>query len=335
MIKATPITCTSFVFAVLCLGASTAGAQEPIKQVELTAEQIELNNKATSALNEKKYEIAVDYMRAAIRDRGVPGQRGNLLFLTLGRALQLQDRCEEAEEQFAIAAREPQVVGVPPDFVPKKLKEYRDETPDICSAHLTIECVDANARISINQAAPEALCGKKLPLPSGAYRIHATVSAGTPREQDLERSLVGGQHETIQITLKQTIIKTRETIPTSAIITGASTIVLAGGLWGYTAYARSQGENAYNDYKQTTTPRQADEKEVEVRQWESRARLTNRIAIGVAVVGVATTTALIFWPRQEEQPMLKSLQGDTTSTAWSSSLWAAPGSFGLGAFKRW
>lgn len=335
MRSATTLSAALALLAMSAVNISEAAAQAPLKQVELTAEQIELNNKATIALNEKKYDIAVDYMRAAIRDRGEPGQRGNLLFLTLGRAFQLQDQCEEAKAQFKIAESEPQVIGVPPEFVPKKLQEYRAELPTTCSAILRIECVDANARVSIGDDAPAALCGSEIKRPGGTYRVRATVTAGTPKEQDLEVALVGGERETIQITLKQTIIKTRETIPTSAIITGASTIVLAGGLWGYTAYARSQGENAYNDYKQSTTPRQAQEQEELVRQWESRARLTNRIAIGVAVAGVATTTALIFWPRQDEQRPSASAAKAEGGTGWTSSLWAEPGSFGLSAFRRW
>lgn len=322
---------------VLCV-STQAVAQEQKAVVELTPAQIELNNKATIALNEKRPDVALDYMRAAIRERGdVEGQRGDLLFLTLGRAFQLKRQCDLAKESFATAEREAAVAGVPPDFVSKKLAEYRAELPTLCQAKLTISCVDANALISIDGAqAQEKLCGTTQRLEPGEHSVVATVSKAKVKRQDFTLSLVGDQEAEIQVTLKQSIIKTKESIPTSAIIVAASTLALSGGLWGYTAYARSSGENAYNDYRQARNETTAAEKEALVRDWESKAKLANRAAIGVAVVGAAATIALIFWPRQEEagsqeEPSPAARVGST----WSPSLNIGSDSWGLSAQVHW
>ena len=324
--------------AALWLLPADARAQQPQTpakaEIELTDEQLELNNKAVEALNSGRPEVAIDYMRAAIRERDAQGTRGDILFLTLGRAYQLRDDCDRAREHFATVELEPHVRGVPRDFVPKKLAQYRADFERLCSAQLSVSCEDANAEISINEDALGRVCGTTIKLKPGPYTLRATVTSGEPSLEEHAVTLRGDERRVVAISLRQTEtiikteIRTERPVPVWAITTGATTLALSGGLWGYGAWARSRGESAYVDYKNSTTPAQAQAREQIVRDWEQRARRANRAGLGVAALGVGVTAALLLWPTS-------SSEGDP-SAAWVPALQLEPGrAWGISLGRAW
>ena len=251
---------TSLIAFTITFVCATAAFAE-VKEVSLTTEQIELNNKAVKALRAKQPDVAIDYMRAALREKG---DHGNVLYLTLGRAHQLKGQCKIAKTNFSLSETKPRVKGVPEDFVSKRLIKYRSQMAELCPGEVVIQCKDpgialsmvnttTKAPVKVKNKAPR--CGDRFTLAKGTYKITGVAKGVEKTEtQQVDLTIKGDALSTAQLTIERPGKKVVEfVVPTKAIVIGASSLVVAGGLWGYHFYARNQGEQAYNEYENSTT----------------------------------------------------------------------------------
>lgn len=163
----------ALVIGVMCVGMGVAYAEKP-EPIELTPNQIEINNRAVRMLGEDppRTEEAIKLVEAAL----VLDSKGDLLFLTLGRAYQLQGRCAEAMAQYEAAEQAPGVKGVPVDFVPRQLREYRSQLTTTCPGTLVVSCEPSDLNLSIPDQTLR--CGEPLSLSPGEYTITARSSNG-------------------------------------------------------------------------------------------------------------------------------------------------------------
>lgn len=144
----------------------SASAQDKPAPVELSPTQIETNNRAVRMLGETppRTKEAIKLVEAAL----LMEKQGDLLYLTLGRAYQLDGQCARAAEQFDAAERAPGVQGVPEDFVPGQLGVYRKEL-ESCMGSLIISCEPDDLELVIDGTSIK--CGEELSLEPGSYRI--------------------------------------------------------------------------------------------------------------------------------------------------------------------
>lgn len=189
---------SSLLCALLCLCSSNALAQgegEQKELVELTPTQIATNNQAVLMLSETppRTKEAIKLVEAALLMQG----RGDLLYLTLGRAYQLDGQCEMAAKQFDEAARAPGVKGVPEDFVARQLEQYREEL-EVCKGSLLITCEPEDLELAIDDTPLE--CGEVTMLEPGTYAV-AVSNAYTNDALTLPVQISGGKQTTSQVKL--------------------------------------------------------------------------------------------------------------------------------------
>jgi hypothetical protein len=194
--------------ALVCASVMTIGsaamAQGKPAPVELSSTQIETNNQAVRLLSETPPQTkkAIKLVEAAL----LMEKRGDLLHLTLGRAYQLDGQCALAEEQFAAAELAPGVKGVPEDFVPGQLAEYRSEL-DACMGTLLIACEPDDLELVINDAL--LACDTQVSLEPGVYKIEVR-NPGSGDTLELPVQIVGGQMTRSELKLgtKETAVVT-------------------------------------------------------------------------------------------------------------------------------
>lgn len=164
-------------------GEDTGGEQkEETKTIQLTSEQKTLNNKAIEAMqgDSPKPRAAVRYLNAAL----LAGPKANLLYMALGRAYQLQQKCEKATETFQKAANASQVESVPRVEVMARIEKYRGDLEATCPGILKVECRPSSVQLSTKNR--ELECGEPTELPPDTYEVKATYEDAPPRKRTVE-----------------------------------------------------------------------------------------------------------------------------------------------------
>lgn len=162
------LTCACCV-AIVALTARDASAQDK-PTVKLTEEQITLNNRAVKSMAQQppRPDEAVRLTQAAL----VVGEKGDLLYLTLGRAYQLQKKCKQAQTEFERALAAPGVEDIPKTYVSEQISIYQKELMASCPGTLTIMCKPDDLKLSL--PGHELVCQQPLSLPAGTYGVSAT-----------------------------------------------------------------------------------------------------------------------------------------------------------------
>lgn len=137
--------------------------------VQLTEEQINLNNRAVGLLeaNPPMPKEAISLVQAAM----VTGEKGDLLHLTLGRAYQLDNQCDKAIEEFDKALTAPGVEGLPEGFIEQQTATYREDLGTLCDGKLVIACEPDGIELSIKDR--KLACGEPATFAPGTYEISA------------------------------------------------------------------------------------------------------------------------------------------------------------------
>ena len=182
----------------LCAGsAQLAHAQDAAPPtVQLTEEQITLNNRAVKRMAETppKLEEAIRLTQAAL----VVGEKGDLLYLTLGRAFQLQGECARAEEEFARALEARRVEGLPQKYIRSQITLYRKELAERCEGTLMVQCEPQDLDLTLDGGA--LVCQQATPLAAGSYEVIATNPL-TGSSVSVQAVIVGMQTTTTTIKL--------------------------------------------------------------------------------------------------------------------------------------
>ena len=173
---------TSSLLALTCCAcslfvSSIASAQDKA-QVKLTEEQIALNNRAVKSMAQEPplTDEAIRLTQAAL----VVGEKGDLLYLTLGRAYQLQKKCARAQAEFKRALTAPGVEGIPKDYVSKQIAVYQKELEASCKGTLVVNCEPKDLTLSL--PGHELMCQEPLAIEPGTYSVSAVdpkTGAGT------------------------------------------------------------------------------------------------------------------------------------------------------------
>lgn len=171
-------------------GNDASGADEPTGDgerteettVELTGEQKRLNNKAIEAItgDSKSPSAAVRYLKAAL----MVGPKGNVLYMALGRAHQLDGNCEKATAIFEKAIEAPQVESVPREQVMARIENYRGDLETSCPGVLVVECSPASVNLTVDDETVS--CGNEVTLSPGTYTVEGTLQDFSPRTQTVE-----------------------------------------------------------------------------------------------------------------------------------------------------
>lgn len=140
--------------------------------VELNEEQFELYNRALDLLDEEPPETseAIRLLESAL----IAGREANLLYLTLGRAQQLAEECEDALETFEEVEVAPLVAQVPKEQVLARLHNYRSEIESECDGTLFVECRDPETELATDDV-DELVCNEPMAVEPGHYEIEATL----------------------------------------------------------------------------------------------------------------------------------------------------------------
>jgi tetratricopeptide (TPR) repeat protein len=96
--------------------------------VEVTSEQRELNDQALDSIEQEKYVRAISLLEEALYLGEV-----NILYLNLGRAYQLDGRCDEAREALEKVEDAPVIAKPPAGFVETKAEQYLAEVAEECT----------------------------------------------------------------------------------------------------------------------------------------------------------------------------------------------------------
>lgn len=179
----------------LTLTPALASAQKPAP-VELAPNQIDINNQAIMLLDEDppRIEEAIKLVEAAL----VLEPKADLLYLTLGRAYQLDGQCDRATEQFDLVESAPGVQGVPPEYVTARLEKYRGELTTKCDGSLIVTCDPENLELTL--AGEPLACGAATSLPPGDYQITGR-NPETSAEVKIPARITGMETTRAEITL--------------------------------------------------------------------------------------------------------------------------------------
>ncbi len=163
--------------------------------VELNTEQTKLNNEAISALSSTppKPEIAIQLMQAAL----LMGTKGNVLYLTLGRAYQLSGQCKDAEGAYQQAWQAPRVAGVLQADVIERIERYREEMTTTCTGTLVIHCSDPRTDLIVDNK--NVACNEPFEMKPGTYQVKAYL--GSSQTTELSVTILSMEQTRIQIAL--------------------------------------------------------------------------------------------------------------------------------------
>lgn len=193
-------------FSCLASLASPALAQDKAREkVQLTEQQVELNNRAVLLLKEEppKAEEAIDLIQAALR----LGPPGDLLVLTMGRAHYLDGQCDKAKEYYDQTATAPEVEGLPQAFVSIRLDKYRQEMRETCPGEIAITCSAPDIVLTLEDRA--LTCNETVEMPAGAYTINASRES-TDARISVQTNVIGMETTELKIDLGAPTITTTE-----------------------------------------------------------------------------------------------------------------------------
>ena len=164
-------------------------------QVALSAEQIELHQQAVRALDADSPEAseAISLLESAL----VVDEESSVLYMTLGRAYQLDGECRKALDAFDMAEEVPPTAGVEEEQVLARIFNYRSQIAEQCTGELTVECRDGSTELS-SDAIDQLVCDEPVEVEPGRYQIEASLEGAVTL---LSVDIRGGHQEVIGVTL--------------------------------------------------------------------------------------------------------------------------------------
>lgn len=147
--------------------------------VELSKEQAKLNNEAISALAAQPADAqkAMKLVEAAL----LLEPKGNVLFLTLGRAQQLAGQCIAAGQSFESALTAPAVKSVDRDGVTRRIEQFRAEMKVNCPGTVTVHC--SNDELELQLGDHKMRCGATQDVAPGQYNLVGMIGSRMVLEQ--------------------------------------------------------------------------------------------------------------------------------------------------------
>ena len=318
-------------------------AQDAKKAVKLTDDQLNLNNKAVDALEKSPPDTktAITLMQAALSIGGEAG-KADLLYMTLGRAYELQDKCEEAKRYFTMAEEAPRVEGLPSGLVPERLVKYRLEMKKVCSGTLVVKCNDPRIALSIGDA--QHKCDAPIKLAPGQYKVEAKLQEDERKsEQSIDVTIEGAQRTSAAVSLvlqkpTTTIIQNpndgKVTKPvrykkntTPAVIAGVTTVVVSAALWGWWIYADGQADDLEDQLlNDNLQGREYDQTLNDYNSADGQAAIALPLAGAATGVGIIATVLLYQFAGNEPDPTAASAQ---------PYIMTGPGQAGAGVTIKW
>ena len=164
-------------------------------QVALSAEQIELHQRAVRAMDQDPPAAseAISLLESAL----VVDEESSVLYMTLGRAYQLDGECRKALDAFNMAEDVPPTAGVEEEQVLARIFNYRSQIAEQCPGELTVECRDGSTELS-SDAIDQLICDEPVEVEPGRYRIEASLEGAVTL---LSVDIRGGHQEVIGVTL--------------------------------------------------------------------------------------------------------------------------------------
>ncbi len=164
-----------------------------VETIALTDSQRALNNEAIMAMQQSPPDVdkAIQLLEAAL----MAGPEVDLLYMTLGRALQLADDCDRALEALENADRAPSAKGVSRDDIQTRVSTYLQNLEQSCPAHLLVECEEDAVTLSA-EGIDELRCNTVAQVTPGDLRIKADID-GMSMETTV--SLVGTRTSNITV----------------------------------------------------------------------------------------------------------------------------------------
>ncbi len=203
-------------------------AQQPHPSIELTPEQMQLNNEASTALN--AYPPDTVTAIAKLNEALQLGPAADILYMSLGRAYQYEDQCASAEETFNLAIESPHIPQIPHDVILKKIERYRSEMGELCSGDVIFICQDLNAKFVVDGTT--LVCNQTGSFKPGSYEVTVKRSGVVVNEMNI---LIQGM-ESQSVTLTDTLDVQGPPAPPKPgkplIFGGAGLTVLGVGLMG-------------------------------------------------------------------------------------------------------
>lgn len=185
---------TTFFTLGLLLGTPSRGqAQDEDAPVTPPPEQLKLLKEAVRATNKGQFEQAINLYEAAM-----PYGDLNIIHLGLGRLLQRQGRCMEAERHFEQALVAPAVQKPGRKGVASAIARYRQQNQELCPATLIITCIPGSMTLSVS--GQKRLCGEPMELDAGEYEVLGQAFGKVSREKI---KLNKGQRQTLKMEIQQ------------------------------------------------------------------------------------------------------------------------------------
>lgn len=283
----------------ILLSASPSAMAEEASTSRLSPEQGALLTAANTALARDPADLAS--ADSAINEALEAGEPFDVLYLTLARVRQLQDRCDESQvllRQMTGAASD---ARVDPEDLRRRKMMYIEQMPTLCSGIVTFQCVYPDTKITLLGQARE--CGVPVKLDPGAYQFRAER-----QESSRVFDVVVYGAKAIDFTVALEVDTARPLSPEvtsstpnknrAALITGLSagvvTLALAG-VWGASTVQQANALSAYESERRDSTVSDAelDTRVAEINALGRRERLSGWGTLVSAGLG-AGITALVW-----------------------------------------
>ncbi len=164
-------------------------------EVALSREQLELHQRAVAALGEEPARASE--ARRLLESALIVGDESNVLYMTLGRAHQLDGDCAEALEAFDQAEEAPLTAGIPEEQILARIHNYRAQIAEECEGFLVVECRDADTVLESAEI-EELHCDEEVELAPGRYQLEASLEGAVTL---VSVEVRGGETAVVEIAL--------------------------------------------------------------------------------------------------------------------------------------
>lgn len=160
-----------------------ASAQnEPTSRIDLSAEQLELNNQAIRALQQQPPDT--ERALALTETASALGTPNKLTGLTAARAHHLAGRCHAASQKYDEVSRLPGVAGVSDEVMSARVQKYRDEL-GTCFGTIVVSCDQPGMTTVEITGIRDARCGGFHEVDPKVITVTSQIGVSPPQRQQV------------------------------------------------------------------------------------------------------------------------------------------------------